>query len=330
MTPSAPLKILAPVDRVEEVALLARAGAHELYGGVAPRDWPAGQVSSNQRTFASAQFPSESAFAEAAQEARRLGLSLHLALNAPVYGPSRYGSLLGLARRAAGWGVAGAIVGDPGLLVRLCRERLPLEVTLSTLAGARNASAVGVFRRLGVRRVVLPRHLTLDEVARVVGAHPDLSFEAFVLMGRCPNEEALCTFQHVSPSRRWPCEIPYDLRDPSGAPLDPRHPLARWHARWAGADRRLACGVCALARLRKAGVRYVKLVGRGGPTEAKVAHVGLVAGLLAEPAPERLGPAAYRACFGRPCHPLTCYFPELRAADREEPPGRGSQAEGGH
>ncbi len=313
LSPSAPEKarILAPVDRVSEVEVLARAGAHELYGGVRPDAWDSMTRSANQRTFDSAQFADEAQFAEAAGRARDLGLPLHLALNAPLYDPADYPALMGFLERAASWGVAGVIAGDLGLLARLGRAGLSLEVTLSTMAGPLNRWAVQFFRRFGVTRVVLPRHLRLEEMVEMVGQHPDLTFEAFVLIGKCPNEEGYCTFQHTHPSRRWPCEIPYALERESGEPLGASHPLSRWHQRWGCADRRLACGLCGIQGLRDAGVTHFKIVGRGGPTAAKEANVKLVAAFLGEGRSASEARSAYRERFGHACRLLECYFPQF-------------------
>lgn len=315
--------LLAPVDREEEVGLLAAAGAHELYGGVQPDAWlRAGRgVSANQRTFSSAHFPSEASFARAAAEARREGVALRLALNAPLYDPPDYPELVALAARAAAWGVAGVIAGDLGLLQRLSRAGLPLELTLSTMAGAMNRESLAFFRRFGISRAVLPRHLTLAEMAALVGTHPEVGFEAFVLVGRCPNEEAYCTFQHTSPSKRWPCEIPYELSDAGGGPLPAGHPLAGWHASWRQADRRLACGLCAIPELARIGVRHLKLVGRGGPTSVKVANAALVRAFLSGDRSPAQARAAYEDRFGGPCHPLVCYFPELHPSRAGRPDG---------
>ncbi len=305
------LRILAPVDRAAEVELLHGAGAHELYGGVRPSGWRWKAASPNQRTFASAQFESEEALEGAAREARRLGLPFHLTLNAPLYDPGDYPVLLDLAARSLEWGVTGLIVGDLGLLGRLVHGQHPPEVTLSTLAGAMNRESVAFFRRYPIRRVVLPRHLSLAEMASVVAAHPDLAFEAFVLVGKCPNEEAYCTFQHVGKDRRWPCEIPYALTDVDGRTLPGSHPLRRWHEQWDEVDRRHACGLCGLGELRRVGVRHLKIVGRGGPSEAKAANVRLVSRFLQGTGGRGEAREAYRERFGAPCHPLICYFPEL-------------------
>ena len=309
-----PVSILAPFDRPGEVALLGRAGAAELYAGVHPDPWRGERLSSNQRTFAAAQFDSEAQFAEAVAEAKTEGLPVHLTLNAPLYDPAAYPVLMGLAERAAGWGVQGIIAGDLGLLERLRRAKLPLELTLSTLAGAWNRSTVAFFQKLGVSRVVLPRHLSLDEMGTLAGAHPEVRFEAFVMVGKCPNAEALCSFQHTAPDRRWPCEIPYQLSTAEGAPLAEDHPLGRWQRRWQGCDRRAACGLCAIPELLRRGIRHLKVVGRGGPTTAKAANVELVTRFAKEGGFDAAR-AAYQERYGRRCDRLICYYPELWEAD---------------
>ncbi len=314
------LRIVAPVDRVEEVAAVARAGAAEVYGGVMAPGRGAGAPSATRRTFASAHLADEGRLREAVAEARRAGVGFHLTLNAVPYPPGAYPALLGLAERAAGWGAAGVIVADLGLLIRLAARDLPLVLTLSSVAGAFNRHAVGFYRRFGISRAVLPRHLTLGEQEALVRAHPEVGFEAFVLVGKCPNAEALCTFQHVSPSKRWPCEIPYRLTDPEGRPLAADHPLRRWHEAWRQADRRAGCGVCGIPDWARMGVRFLKVVGRGGPTADKVANVSVVAAFVRGDLGPGDGPATYRRRFGRPCHPLTCYVPE-RFQDREPEAG---------
>lgn len=311
MTTSTNLKLLCPTDMPEEVRLLAEAGADALYGGVIPKSWRDRVLSANQRTFAAAQFPSEGTFAEAARDAASLGTPMHLTLNAPVYDPDSYVDLVALAERAAGWGVAGLIVGDPGLLLRLRDADLGLEITLSTLAGFMNRGSLAFFKQFGLKRAVLPRHLTLAEVASIVQSDPELEFEAFILVGKCPNEEAHCTFQHVSETKRWPCEIPYELKDLQRKPLLESHPRATYETRWSEVDRRCGCGLCAIPLLAVAGVQWLKLVGRGGPTKGKLANVELVRRFMKEGWDRAEARAAYRERFGSPCSPLVCYFPEL-------------------
>ncbi len=59
------------------------------------------------------------------------------------------------------------------------------------------------------------------------------------------------------------------------------------------------------------GVGFLKIVGRGGPTAAKVANVALVHRFRDGSAPPARVREAYREHFGRACRPLVCYLPEL-------------------
>lgn len=321
------LKILSPVDRLEEVALLVDAGADELYAGVAPDSWTDELLSPNQRTFASAQFSSEAQLAMAIEVAAARAVSLHLTLNAPSYTAEIYGELTALAQRANGWGVESFIVGDPGLMVRMHELDSSLKITLSTMAGTMNRGWLDYYRTLGLYRAVFARHLNIAEMASLVRAGQGLEFEAFVLIGKCPNEEAFCSFQHVSSTKRWPCEIDYQLsEEPSTTAASksmtlenivsdnspPQHPLAVWNQRWRGVERRFGCGLCALDELKRIGVKVAKLVGRGGPTKCKVANVELVRRFISGEGVDRAeAMAAYVERFGSPCTPEVCYFPEL-------------------
>ena len=307
------VKVLSPIDSSCEVEALIDAGADELYGGLLPSGRSSDAVPVNRRSFAGAQFPDSHDFAAAVAVAKGRGIPFHLALNAPFYAPARLEEILGLATEAITFGVSGFIVAAPGLIKRLKTEHPEAIITLSTLGGAMNAEANLHYAELGADRAVLPRHLSLDEMASIVEAVPGLSFEAFVLIGKCMNEEAFCTFQHISPEKRWPCEIPYEYYEG-----DSPEPSAGGMAAIAGRralmqfDRRMGCGLCAVPRLVRMGVGTLKLVGRGGPTAGKVANIKLARKILAESDCGKLDARAdYIARFGRPCGEPVCYFPEI-------------------
>lgn len=306
------MKILSPFDSIDEVVPLLNAGADELYGGVIPDGWRSGAVAVNRRSFADAQFGSEAEFGAAVGLAAERGAPVDLTLNAPFYHPSLYPELLDFTARALDWGIRSIIASDPGLLARV-RERFPEALlTLSTMAGAVNREAFAFYRRFDVGRAVLPRHLTLAEMASIVSSAPDLEFEAFVLIGKCPNEEAYCTFQHVSREKRWPCEIPYRVYEgDSAVEASGETPQVAAKRRWMGVDRRMACGLCGVGSLRAMGVKVLKLVGRGGPTPGKVANVRLVRRYADSGGVDVDAREGYAERFGRPCVREICYFPEL-------------------
>jgi putative protease len=87
----------------------------------------------------------------------------------------------------------GLIVQDLGLLELIRQTGFSKEVHLSTLACVSNPAGLAAIRRLGVRQVVLPRELDLDEIKLMARAcPPDLGLEVFVhgalcyaVSGRC-------------------------------------------------------------------------------------------------------------------------------------------------
>ena len=66
------------------------------------------------------------------------------------------------------------IMADPGLIM-MVRERWPeLPLHLSVQANTMNSAAVKFWRKMGIKRVILSRELSLDEVAEIRQECPDM------------------------------------------------------------------------------------------------------------------------------------------------------------
>jgi len=314
------VKILSPIDRLEEAALLMDAGADELYGGYVSAAWREKYSmlgSANHRYFPNAQIKSEDELSGIIKEVHSRGGKFHLALNAPYYLPEQYKDMMAEAEKLASFGVDAFIVSDLGLILRM-KERLPgAELHLSTLSTVFNGRSAGFFFKLGVRRMVLPRELTTAEMARIIKDNPGASFDAFVMVGKCPNVEGFCGFTHNSKELVWPCEESYSMRAVRGNGR--ADAIIQAQGGWSRVNRRQACGLCAVGRLRDAGINALKIVGRGGPTAVKVKVVEAVREALSRAVSgareEELRHAAresYSGVFGSECSAYVCYFPEMR------------------
>lgn len=312
------LEILAPVNALDEVIPLMEAGAQWLYGGVLPSEWAhrfPSTVLLNQRTFASAQFPSITQLGDAVRKTREHGGAFALTLNAPFYMDEQIPVVMELVRWAVDAGVGALIVADPGLIADLRDERVEIPLHLSTMGIAANPHSVEFFADLGISRVILPRLLSLAQISTLTAAMPSVEYEAFILVGKCPHIEGLCTFVHDSPDRRWPCEWEWDLADETGG-----RPPVNVSGHFSGireSDRRDGCGLCALPALKAAGVSTFKVVGRGAPLRRKLQLVGQLSRLLAE-MPAQIDKAwfrkckdSYRALYGHLCSEHNCYYPEV-------------------
>ena len=77
------------------------------------------------------------------------------------------------------------IMADPGLMLML-RERWPeADIHLSVQANTMNHAAVRFWRSVGVRRVILSRELSLDDIAEIRQQCPDTELEVFVHGALC-------------------------------------------------------------------------------------------------------------------------------------------------
>lgn len=88
--------------------------------------------------------------------------------------------------------VDAVLISDIGL-VSLCKEVAPnLTVHLSTQANTTNLLAVKFWQSMGVKRVVLARELSLDEVLEIHNAVPNMELEAFVHGAMCMSYSGRC------------------------------------------------------------------------------------------------------------------------------------------
>jgi putative protease len=119
------------------------------------------------------------------------------------------------------------IMADPGLIM-LVRERWPeLPIHLSVQANTVNWAAVKFWQSVGVRRVILSRELSLDEVEEVRQRCPDMELEVFVHGALCIAYSGRCLlsgyFNHRDANQgactnacRWQYDLHGAAADASG------------------------------------------------------------------------------------------------------------------
>lgn len=338
------MKIAAPISRVEEIAELAEAGADEFYCGAVPEDWLArfGTGNVNRRLFGNLRGNGE--LERAARAAADCQRPLSLALNAQHYADAHLAPLTELARDFAAMGGSALIVGDLGLLAHLASCDLGLRLHLSSVASCRNSEAARFAGELGADRVILPRDVSVGEIARVCRALPGTEIEAFVLNDGCVFEEGVCHTIHLPGKLGGPiCLDRFEQntvrRDGAALGDDERQRLQENDAAWRqwlwyrmGCGFTVAanglpwgpCGLCALAELDAAGVASVKVAGREAPTERKRQSVALVRAvrdrLRAGDEPTSVAAFA-RGARGEPKHcdvGYMCYYPPQRVATADD------------
>jgi putative protease len=322
------LKLLSPVDKVEEVPDLIEAGADELFCGLLTEDWHnlyiAGAI--NRRPGGGANFTSWENLTRCIQVSHSLGRPVYLTLNEHYYLEKQYPYLIEYVDRAVRAGVDGMMIVDLALMLKLGELKVPFKLVVSTGGMVFNAETARFYRDLGAGRAILPRHLTLPEIGDIARNVDGIELETFILNSRCPNEDGLCTFQHGLADKSIPalfqnaCMLPYEVSvaveegvDPGAVSAGRQHVWEQVHV-----DDH-PCGACALWDFNEFGITSVKIVGRGNPTARKLADLKYLHDLrsyLESHNPDRdtfrkRCRESYQAAYGRPCRMVLCYYPEV-------------------
>ena len=324
------MKLLSPVDRVDEVEGLLKAGANELYCGLLTSEWHnkyiAGAI--NRRPGGGANFTTFDELQDCLNIAHSHGIPVFLTLNEHYYTPVQYPFVLDYVDRVVDMGVEGMMVADLALLLTLKQRGVDtrIKVIISTGGTVFNTEAVRFYQDLGAARIILPRHLTLEEIKDIASGVADIEFETFILNSRCPNIDGFCTFQHgladksIQPLYQNACMLPYDITVALQGDVDEeRISWKRQHIWQTVHVDDHPCGACALYELNEMNITSVKIVGRGNPTERKMVDIKYLRSLLdflEETKPTRkefrqVARKLYMETYGRPCRVYLCYYPEV-------------------
>lgn len=103
---------------------------------------------------------------------------------------------------AAKTGVDAFIVADLGVLSIIKKTAPEIEIHLSTQAGVMNYATANEFYRLGAKRIVLARELSLDDIRVIRENTPkELEIEAFVHGAICVSYAGRCLLSHYLTGR---------------------------------------------------------------------------------------------------------------------------------
>lgn len=174
-------ELLSPAGDMERLKTALRFGADAVYAGGPMLQLRAGSVGFTMDSLA-----------EAAQLVHAAGKKLYVTVNAfasndEVDAAGDYAQALQAA------GADAVIVSDLGLIAAIRRAAPELAVHVSTQANCLNYAAAGVYYDLGVKRIVLGREMSLEDIRKLRSRIPDeLELEAFVHGAMCMSYSGRC------------------------------------------------------------------------------------------------------------------------------------------
>jgi putative protease len=326
------MKILSPLDKVEEVEELIKAGADELYCGVLSEEWlqkyPVAAVS--RRAAKIANLKSFADLKSCAEIAHFHNIPLCLSVNEHYYTQEQYSLLSDYVEQAVSAGVDSFLISDLSLLLTLNQMGVDIPIHISVGGTTFNSETAKFYQDLGASRVTFDRQLTISEIKEIVKNTSNIETCVFILNCRCANVDGLCTFIHVDspdPSYKSACMLPYPVNLLSSEL--PEDNLCAAEKRVVSCVRQqvwtrlhiddVPCGACALYDFEEMGIGYAKIVGRGNPTQRKVYDLAFVHSLLELLKNRRLSKREfrekarrlYRYVYRLPCRTIMCYYPEV-------------------
>lgn len=203
-----PLELLAPARNAEIAIAAFQAGADAVYIG--PDSHGARRAAAN----------SVADIARVAEFAHQFGAKVYATVNTLVY-EEEISDVEQLIHRLWSAGVDALIVQDMGIL----RMNIPpIDLHASTQCDIRTPEKARFLAEAGFSRLVLPRELSLEEIASIRAAVPkDIELEAFIHGALCVSYSGDCRASYMAGGRSANrgecaqiCRLPYNLEDKDG------------------------------------------------------------------------------------------------------------------
>ncbi|MBI4203759.1 MAG: U32 family peptidase [Betaproteobacteria bacterium] len=176
------IELVCPAGSLPALQAAVDSGADHVYIGL--RD------NTNARNFAGLNFDAEAA-RQGVRYAHDRGVKVLLAINTYPQ-PGAWERWTGAVDTAARLGIDAIIVADPGLMRYVSRTHPRLDLHLSVQGSATNYEAINFYRRhFNIRRAVLPRVLSVAQIADVIRNTP-VEIEAFGFGSLCVMVEGRC------------------------------------------------------------------------------------------------------------------------------------------
>ena len=184
------MELLSPVGNFECLKAAVQNGADSVYFG---------SNLFNARAFAD-NFDLHS-LKKCIQYAKIRGVKTHLTLNTLIK-DSEFEDALNLAKEAYNYGIDAIIVQDLGLATQLIKIFPDLPIHASTQMTVHSVNGALELEKLGFKRVVLARELSIDEIDYIC-KNTNLEIECFVHGALCISYSGQCWFSSMLGRSLW-------------------------------------------------------------------------------------------------------------------------------
>lgn len=317
------MNILVPINSKDDIHSFCVSGAKELYIGFYDPLWESSfgeyyhlnrmsgfGTDANRNTLAQLHEIIELTHIENAQ--------IYIVLNAASYTKAQLAKISQYMTIIAEMGADGVIIS--------CHEaaeearKVGIASVASTMCGIYNHDIARSYIDLGVKRIILPRELSLDEIESLTAAAPEAEYEVFLMRSGCKFSDSHCLGYH-RPEHPAPCrELKFSNCSmcSNSATFETRQLFNLNYSIYSQLYEFGACGQCALYRLQKAGITAGKIVGRADNPVSICQDISITAtnlniASMCTSEEEYLSLMMYPEKHERLCFlGKSCYYPEVR------------------
>lgn len=324
------MKVLVPLNDAVYMEKLVEAGADELYLGFYDERWfdKFGEYADINRMSGFRRNANRYDFDQMISLAKRiksLGGSAFVTMNANCYSAAQIAYMQEFyfpALKEAQ--VDGLIVSELPLAKAAFEAGIP--TVASTMCAIYNEDIAACYYNAGMRRFILPRDLSLDEIASICQVYDDVEYEVFFMRNGCVLSDCYCLGMH-----RKECGSTCGFLRSHGKQFV-TETKNFWEKQYIDGNdywynvhfHHDACGMCALYRMKEMGIRSLKIVGRADHPDSVYEDIRLIKRNLAiaegcSSEEEYLNRMEMPARAQKKClWGFSCYYPEVRFPEKNK------------
>lgn len=304
------MKIMAPLSVTSDIDRLRQAGADEFYFGFEHSDWTKkfgcfAELNRMSSFGSRANIPFEQV-ESFVKTIRNSGGKSFITINSPSYSYPEIKFLKGLVEELQEIKPDGLIAGSIEMCAALRRwTRMP--VTASTMCGIYNSEILSFYLQLGIRRVILPRDIRLDDLKALIMAFPQVEFECFILRNGCRFSDGNCLSFHsrgYGSLCAWLNKLPVKMRVDGGLSANEMREVQSNHFLYDRVFHHSACGLCEVDTFRALGIASLKIVGRADHPDEIEKDIVLLRRLIDHPGD------SHNMVRNECLYGLNCYYPD--------------------
>lgn len=274
------MKVLVPFNNQENFYEYKEAGAGEFYIGFYDPDWHkafgdyadlnriSGYKNANSNTFED--------ILPIIKKVKKENLTIYVTFNASIYSQDQIDFMTRYMEPLYEAGADGIIVSCSELVEVAQKHNLP--AIISTIASVYNTDIVRHYYNMGVKRIILPRDLCVDDIEQIVKTCPDIEYEVFMMRNGCSFSDGNCLGLHRGEKSAICAALIHaqnKLSNDEGGFMD-WHDMELNHMLFHNAFHSYTCGMCSIYRFVKMNIMAGKIVGRTDQHQEISADIRLV------------------------------------------------------